>query len=61
MEKRYNREIQTLCKTPCFGTFQEELPGTTDKGLLNDVVDVATRKAPFISSMVSSIGPSRLS
>lgn len=59
IEKRYNQEIQALCRTPCFGTAEtNEMPqGSVDKSLLDDIANTAIQKAPFVSSMVFSVGP----
>lgn len=56
MEKRYRQEIQSLCKTPCFGPVKTEL-GVIDKHLLDDIIQVSVEKAPLISSLVLSVGP----
>ena len=56
LEKRYNKEVQQLCKTACFGTVDEQTPGVVDKSPLDDIIETATEKAPLISSMVSSVG-----
>lgn len=61
MGKQYNREVQALCKTLYFKTFKEDLAGTTNNTLLNDVIDIATKKAPLISSIISGVGLSRFS
>lgn len=57
LEKRYNKEIQQLCKTAGFGTINKELTGVIDKSPLDDIIEITTKKAPPISSMVSSVGP----
>ncbi|MCJ1342563.1 hypothetical protein MMC31_000749, partial [Peltigera leucophlebia] len=54
LEKRYNKEVQELCKTACFGTVDEQTPGVVHKSPLDDIIETATEKAPFISSMISS-------
>lgn len=59
MEKRYRREIQILCKTPCFGAVDSE-PGIINKHPLEGIVEIATEKAPLISSMVFGVGPTSL-
>lgn len=57
LEKRYNKEIQQLCKTTGFGTVDKGSPGVVDKSPLDNIIEIATEKAPLISSMVSSVGP----
>lgn len=62
MEKRYNREIQALCKSLSFGAaanskLQETLQETVDKKPLEKIVDTAIDQAPLLSSMVFSVGP----
>lgn len=57
LEKRYNKEIQQLCKTPCFGAADKKTPGVVNKSPFDDIVEVATEKAPLITSMVVSVGP----
>lgn len=60
MEKRYNREIQALCRTLCFGTATNKMPRRSiDKSPLNDIVHTAIEKAPLISSLVFSVRPTR--
>lgn len=56
LEKRYNREIQQLCRTECFGAIHEETPGV-DKSPLDNVVETAIEKAPLITSLVVRVGP----
>lgn len=58
LEKLYGQEVQILCKTPSFGAAStDNLNGIIDKSSLNKIVDVVCTKAPFISSMVFSVGP----
>lgn len=58
IEKRYGREVQTLCRTPCFGAATtDEMPGRVNKTPLEEIEDVAKKEAPLISSMVLSVGP----
>ena len=56
IEKRYCREIQQLCRTPSFGPMNLE-PGIIDKQPLENIVAVATEKAPLLSSMVYGVRP----
>lgn len=56
LEKRYRREIQSLCRTSCFGAVKTE-PGVIDKHPLEDIVDVSLKKAPLLCSLVIGVGP----
>lgn len=62
LEKQYNQEIQSLCKTPSFGIVTPGLRlGEINKKPLIGIVDLARKKAPRLTSMILSIGPSRRS
>ena len=50
IEKRYSKEIQSLGKTSCFGATPDG--GTVDQEPLEEIVKVASSKAPLLSSMV---------
>lgn len=56
IEKRYRQEIQQLCCTPSFGPMNPE-PGIIDQQQLENIVAIATEKAPLLSSMVYGVGP----
>lgn len=59
IEKRYNHEVQDLCKTPCFGAVDARTHlGTVDKGPLDEILDTARLKGPMLSSLVLSVRPS---
>lgn len=53
--KRYSKEIQSFCKTSCFGAVPNG--GIIDKEPLDEIVKVASSKAPLFSSMVFADGP----
>lgn len=57
MEKNYNREVQKLCRTSCFGKVRDDKieEGAVDKRPLHEITCTATRKAPLISSIVFSV------
>lgn len=56
LEKRYNQEIQSLCKTPNFGIVTPGLrPGEINKKPLIEIVDLAQKKALQLTSMILSI------
>lgn len=59
LKQQYNKEIRSLCKTPCFDPVVDKVsPGIVDKSPFNNVMELATKKAPFLKSLVFSIGPS---
>lgn len=57
IEKCYYREIQALCKIPCFAAVESE-PGVINKLSSENVVNIAKEKAPLVSSMVFYVEPS---
>lgn len=58
LERHYSQVLQTLYKIPSFGTAStDNLNRIIDKSQLNEIIDVAHIKAPLISSMVFSVGP----
>ena len=55
IERRYWEEVQTFCKTPCFGAIDPKQG--INKHLLEDIVKVVTEKAPLINSIVLGVSP----
>lgn len=61
MESRYGREVQKLCKSPGFGMIKNLKSGTLDREPLETIVSQAKEKAPLLTSLVLSIGPTTFS
>ncbi len=60
LEKRYCQEVQSLCRTPCFGAAKTE-PEVIDQHLLDEIIDVSSKKTPLLYSLVLDIGPTSYS
>ena len=58
IQKRYGKEVQTLCKTSAFGIVTNSCPGEIDWRPLENIINDARTKAPLLSSLVVSVGPS---
>lgn len=58
IQKRYGKEIQTLCKTSAFGMITNSCPGEINHRPLESIVNDARTKAPLLSSLVIGVGPS---
>lgn len=56
MKKRYNREVQILCKTSSFGLIKCNKLGDLDQVLLEFIVSQVKEVAPLMTSFVFSMG-----
>lgn len=60
LEKRYRQEVQSLCRTPCFGAAKTK-PGVVDQHLLEEIIGISSKKAPLLCSLVLNVGPTSCS
>ncbi len=56
MEKRYNCEVQTLCKNSGFRSIKCNQPGDLDRALLESIVNQVKETVPLMTSLVFSVG-----
>lgn len=57
MAKRYDKKIQSLCKTPVFGLIKnsESSLGIVEQYSFNDIVEAGHKNAPLLSRIIKLI------
>lgn len=60
LEKHYGQEVQSLCRTLCFGATKTE-PRVIDQHFLDEILDVSSKKAPLFYSLILGIRPTNCS
>lgn len=59
MEHQYNKEIKSLCRTPCFSAVIEETSlHIVDRSFLNNVMHLVNKKTSLLGNLVFNIGSS---
>lgn len=60
LEKHYCKEVQSLCRTPRFKAAKTK-PKVINQHLLDEIIDVSSKKAPLLCSLMFGIRPTSYS